>query len=73
VAEGPPEVIARTPASATGQYLVRVLRGEPLVPLSDVSFAEEAGRAHDRNGHSPAEEMPLAPSRKRATAASRRG
>ena len=31
--------------SATGEYLARVLRGEPLVPLSDVTFAEEAGRA----------------------------
>ncbi|HEV2006521.1 MAG TPA: hypothetical protein VGQ85_07910, partial [Candidatus Limnocylindrales bacterium] len=26
------------------EYLARVLRGEPLVPLSDVTFAEAAGR-----------------------------
>jgi excinuclease ABC subunit A len=45
IAEGTPERIAETPGSATGDYLARVLRGEPLVPLSDVTFAEEAGRA----------------------------
>jgi excinuclease ABC subunit A len=44
VAEGAPEVIAATESSATGEYLARVLRGEPLVPLSDVTFAEAAGR-----------------------------
>ncbi len=44
VAEGTPETIARVRRSATGEYLARVLRGEPLVPLSDVSFAEAAGR-----------------------------
>ena len=44
VAEGPPEAIARARRSATGEYLARVLRGEPLVPLSDVTFAEAAGR-----------------------------
>ena len=44
VAEGTPETIARATGSATGEYLARVLRGEPLVPLSDVSFAEDAGR-----------------------------
>jgi hypothetical protein len=36
--------VARTEGSATGEYLARVLRGEPLVPLSNVSFAEAAGR-----------------------------
>jgi len=45
IAEGPPEKVARVGGSATGEYLARVLRGEPLVPLSDVSFAEDAGRA----------------------------
>ena len=45
VAEGTPEEVAAIPGSATGEYLARVLRGEPLVPLSDVTFAEEAGRA----------------------------
>ncbi len=44
IAEGTPEDVARVVGSATGQYLARVLRGEPLVPLSDVTFAEEAGR-----------------------------
>ncbi len=44
IAEGTPEKVARTPGSATGEYLARVLRGEPLVPLSDVTFAEAAGR-----------------------------
>jgi len=44
IAEGTPEMVARRRGSATGEYLARVLRGEPLVPLSDVSFAEAAGR-----------------------------
>ncbi|HXG39386.1 MAG TPA: excinuclease ABC subunit UvrA, partial [Candidatus Limnocylindrales bacterium] len=44
VAEGTPEAVAAVEGSATGEYLARVLRGEPLVPLSDVTFAEEAGR-----------------------------
>ena len=44
IAEGTPEAVARKRGSATGEYLARVLRGEPLVPLSDVSFAEAAGR-----------------------------
>ena len=45
VAEGTPEQVAAVTASATGEYLGRVLRGEPLVPLTDVTFAEAAGRA----------------------------
>jgi excinuclease ABC subunit A len=45
VAEGTPETVATTKGSATGEYLARVLRGEPLVPLSNVSFAEAAGRS----------------------------
>ena len=44
IASGTPEQVARVAGSATGEYLGRVLRGEPLVPLSDVSFAEAAGR-----------------------------
>jgi excinuclease ABC subunit A len=44
VAEGTPETVAATKGSATGEYLARVLRGEPLVPLSNVTFAEAAGR-----------------------------
>jgi excinuclease ABC subunit A len=39
IAEGTPEKIAATAGSATGEYLARVLRGEPLVPLSDVTLA----------------------------------
>jgi excinuclease ABC subunit A len=44
IAKGTPEAVAQVAGSATGEYLARVLRGEPLVPLSDVSFAEAAGR-----------------------------
>jgi excinuclease ABC subunit A len=72
IAEGTPETIAATAGSATGEYLARVLRGEPLVPLSDVSFAEEAGRGNgrDRNGKATAvaEIEPIAVPRKRAAA-----
>ena len=70
VGEGTPEAIAATPGSATGEYLARVLRGEPLVPLSDVTFAEEAGRGRG-NGHAAAPAIAIAPSRKRAAAASK--
>src|SRR5206468_2318078 len=51
IAEGTPEEVARVRESATGEYLARVLRGEPLVPLSDVTFADEAGRGPSRNGN----------------------
>ena len=74
VAEGTPEKIAAAPGSATGEYLARVLRGEPLVPLSDVTFAEEAGRARsrdDNNGHDSARSVPAISSRKRAIAAAK--
>jgi excinuclease ABC subunit A len=73
IAEGTPERVARVAGSATAEYLDRVLRGEPLVPLSDVSFAEEAGRLDpDRtNGHRASPAVPATPSRKRATAAAR--
>ena len=50
IATGTPEQVARVEGSATADYLARVLRGEPLVPLSDVSFAEEAGRGRETNG-----------------------
>jgi excinuclease ABC subunit A len=67
IAEGTPETVAGIDGSATGEYLARVLRGEPLVPLSDVTFAEEAGRG---DGHAPREVVPALPaSRKRAAAA----
>ena len=73
IAKGTPEQVAATPGSATGEYLDRVLRGEPLIPLSDVSFAEEAGRGRDAtNGHrrTPAK-VAATPSRKRAAAATK--
>jgi excinuclease ABC subunit A len=75
IAEGTPERIAASPGSATGQYLDRVLRGEPLVPLSDITFAEEAGRGWrdtgETNGHRRTPAVPATQSRKRATARSR--
>jgi hypothetical protein len=47
-----------------------VLRGEPLVPLSDVTFAEASGRGNGGgNGRRAAEKtIRLTPSRKRAAA-----
>ncbi|MEA2619543.1 MAG: excinuclease subunit, partial [Chloroflexota bacterium] len=76
IAKGTPEAVARVKSSATGEYLARVLRGEPLVPLSDVTFAEEAGRAGPGsgrgNGHkAAAPTIRIAPSRKRAAAATK--
>ncbi len=77
IAEGTPEKVAKVKDSATAEYLARVLRGEPLVPLSDVTFAEEAGRAgrgsgNGRgNGHRAKPDLPIAPSRKRAAAAAK--
>jgi excinuclease ABC subunit A len=50
VVAGTPEKVSATAASATGQYLTRVLNGEPIIPMSDVSFAEAAGRAAPANG-----------------------
>jgi len=68
IAEGTPEQVAETTGSATGEYLARVLRGEPLVPLSDVTFSDEAGRPgiNARQALPPAE---MAPARKRVAAA----
>jgi len=71
VVAGTPEEVAATADSATGEYLARVLRGEPLVPLSHVTFAEEAGRTFGRrNGRRAG--VATAPTRKRAAAAGRR-
>jgi excinuclease ABC subunit A len=71
IAEGTPEHVAQVRDSATGEYLARVLRGEPLVPLSDVTFADEAGRGASRNGNGNGRSRRPAPiaSRKRASAA----
>ncbi len=66
IAEGTPEDIARTSGSATGEYLARVLRGEPLVPLSNVTFADLAGRGGLRR---PESRRAVGAPRKRATAA----
>ena len=69
IAEGTPEQVAQVSGSATGEYLARVLRGDPLVPLSSVTFAESAGHVRPADGPSPApvELMPLP--EKRAAAA----
>ena len=85
IAEGTPEAVAATPGSATGEYLTRILRGEPLVPLSDVTFADEAGRTGTRLARRGTREVPGAGTRevpgadplpaattKRAAASSRR-
>ena len=78
IAEGTPEEVAAVPGSATGEYLARVLRGQPLVPLSAVTFADAAGRkpaadpaghpADDAAGH-PADDAEEPAPRKRAAAA----
>ncbi len=67
IAEGTPEQVAATPGSATGEYLARVLRGEPLVPLSSVTFAETVGHARAAQPRVPVEIVP--PPEKRAAAA----
>jgi excinuclease ABC subunit A len=51
VVSGTPEKVARSKRSATGEYLARVLRGEPLIPLEAVSFAEAAGRSNGCGGN----------------------
>ena len=68
IATGTPEQVAEVEGSATAEYLARVLRGEPLVPLSHVSFAEEAGRA-PTNGREPVPAAPIPIPVKRAAAA----
>jgi excinuclease ABC subunit A len=70
IAEGTPEEVARVPGSATGEYLARVLRGEPLVPLSAVTFAESGGRPARPAASAPVEIVPLP--EKRAAAAGTR-
>jgi excinuclease ABC subunit A len=70
IAEGTPEEVAQVPGSATGEYLARVLRGEPLVPLSAVTFSDAAG--HARNTDSVALVPSVPPPEKRAAAAGTR-
>jgi excinuclease ABC subunit A len=66
IAEGTPEDVSRMPGSATGEYLARVLRGEPVVPLSAVTFAESAGHVRVQAAPSPVEIV--SPPEKRAVA-----
>ena len=68
VVAGTPETVAATERSATGQYLSRVLRGEPIIPMSNVSFAEAAGRG---NGKTPAKPEARIKVERTATAARR--
>ncbi len=50
---GTPEEVARIEDSATGEYLARVLRGEPLVPLSHARFTETAATAGAQSRWAP--------------------
>jgi len=68
VAEGTPEEVAAVEGSATADYLRRVLRGEPLVPLSDVTFADEAGRGSPGARRRSGEPRTAWPPRARAAA-----
>jgi excinuclease ABC subunit A len=69
IGEGTPEYIAGVPDSATGEYLARVLRGEPLVPLSAVTFAEADGVVSHQPAPVPVEILPVP--KKRAAAAAK--
>jgi excinuclease ABC subunit A len=71
IAEGTPEEVAATPGSATGEYLARVLRGEPLVPLSAVTFAESVGHVRVAEPPVAVEILPLPGKRAAAAAGSR--
>ncbi|MGD0121087.1 MAG: excinuclease ABC subunit UvrA [Candidatus Limnocylindrales bacterium] len=71
IAEGTPEQVAATPGSATGEYLARVLRGEPLVPLSSVTFAESVGHVRAAEAPAPVEIVPMPEKRAAAAGASR--
>jgi excinuclease ABC subunit A len=44
LAEGTPEEVARVRESATGEYLAHALKGEPVVPLSNVAMPPANGR-----------------------------
>jgi excinuclease ABC subunit A len=69
VAEGTPEEVARVKGSATGEYLAHVLKGEPVLPLSDVDVSASP------NGRASTKTTPAKPkqkrSRKRAPSAAR--
>jgi excinuclease ABC subunit A len=72
IAEGTPEQVALVRGSATGEYLARVLRGEPLVPLSSVTFAESTGHVRQADGASTARVELVPPPEKRAAAVGQR-
>jgi excinuclease ABC subunit A len=63
VAEGTPEAIAAVRESATGEYLSHVLKGEPVLPLSDVDVTGPKRRRATAGASGPKR------SRKRATPA----
>jgi excinuclease ABC subunit A len=69
VAEGTPEAVAAVEGSATGEYLARVLRGEPVVPLSDVAFG--SGNGQSKRPRKQARASSPARSGKRAVRAAR--
>src|SRR5687768_9849955 len=71
VVAGTPEQVAATDRSATGQYLARVLRGEPILPMSDVTFAEAAGRPAPGGGNGRKPQRAAAANVERAATASR--
>jgi len=71
VVAGTPEKVAATPGSATGQYLDRVLRGEPLVPLATESFAEAAGRSNGRGNGKKARHVAVPVTKEREATAAR--
>jgi excinuclease ABC subunit A len=61
---GTPEQVAAIEGSATGEYLARVLRGEPLVPLSHARFTESSGDG--RRAVLPVEVPPATTPRRRS-------
>ncbi len=68
VAEGTPEHVAAVAESATGEYLAHVLKGEPVIPLSDVELSGSGGtRGRRGKGGTPAKSPKR--TRKRATPA----
>jgi excinuclease ABC subunit A len=72
IGEGTPEEIAAMSGSATGEYLARVLRGEPLVPLSAVTFAESAPGVAPRTRPAAPVRIEPAPQKRAAASSSRR-
>ncbi|HKZ92907.1 MAG TPA: hypothetical protein VJZ50_12285, partial [Candidatus Limnocylindrales bacterium] len=67
VAQGTPEMVAQVAASATGEYLMHLLRGEPVLPLSGLAFRDRS--AGDRP--SAVASTPSAPGRRSEAGAGR--